>query len=67
MRVKVQVSIGVTHFVLERTHTELQHMESKWIASLRMFLAEIQASILLDEPQVPPLQSEGDRYLMDFI
>ena len=62
-----QLSIGVSYSILDRTETELPHMESKWMSSLRSFLSKVGASLVLDEPQIPELQREGDEYIMDLI
>lgn len=63
----LQVSAGVSYSILERTDTSLPHLESKWIASLRQFLASLDATIQLDHPHVPQLQRERDAYIMDLI
>ena len=63
----LQMSVGVSYSVLDITRTPLPHMESKWLASLRTFLATIQGSLLLDDPQIPPVQRDGDHHIMDLI
>ena len=63
----LQLSVGVSYSILDITHTVLPHMESKWLASLRTFLATIQGSLLLDDPQIPQVQRENDEYIMDLI
>jgi exonuclease III len=62
-----QFSAGVSFPILENTETALPHLESKWMASLRSFLASIGAGLQLDEPCVPPMQRANDRYIMDLI
>ena len=42
-------------------------MESKWLASLRQFLASIDSSFQLDKEYIPQLQREGDAHIMDLI
>ena len=63
----LQLSVGVSYSVLDDPHSLLPHMESKWIASLRSFLAQVKASIILDEPQVPEIQREHDAHIMDLV
>jgi exonuclease III len=63
----LQLSLGVSYPVLSQPSTPLPHMESKWIASMRSFLAEQKLSIQLDEPTVPAMQREQDSYIMDHI
>ena len=63
----IQLSVGTSFAVLERPEVSLPHLESKWIASLRTYLASIGASILLDDSGVPKAQREHDCHLMDII
>ena len=63
----IQLSLGVSFPMLERVHVSLPHLESKWFASLRRFLATIDATIQLDDPEIPPTQRENDEYIMDLI
>jgi hypothetical protein len=63
----VHLSVGMPYSILERTEEVLPHLESKWIRSLREFLASISVSLQLDDPCVPPTQREHDCYLMDMI
>ena len=63
----LQLSLGVSYPVLEQPTTELPHMESKWLASMRLFLSEHGLQIVLDSPQVPPLQRQNDEFIMDII
>jgi exonuclease III len=62
-----QLTAGVSYSIMERTEDPLPHLESKWLASIRTFLASISASLHLDDPGIPPLQREHDWYLMDMI
>ena len=62
-----QLSVGVSYPVLKHTQSNLPHMETKWITSLRNFLATIDVGILLDNPGIPPLQRQGDSFIMDHI
>ena len=63
-----QVTVGTSYPILETTRTGLPHLEVKWMASLRSFLASIDAGFLLDEPKVPAIQQrQGDSYIMDHI
>ena len=62
-----QQQVGTSAPILEDVHTPLPHLESKWIASLRLFLSTIDASIRLDKADVKPLQRAHDFYIMDVI
>ena len=62
-----QLSLGISYPFLSRVHENLPHCESKWLASMRTFLAVINATIEVDEPGIPPKQRHGDEYLMDMI
>jgi hypothetical protein len=42
-----------------------QHLESKWLVSLRSYLASIKAHLYVDSPGVPPIEREKDTYIMD--
>ena len=63
----IQVTVGVSYPILSEVHPPLPHLESKWIASVRLFLASINASIELDDPGTPPMQRQHDKYIMDMI
>lgn len=63
----IQLGVGISFSVLEKTDVSLPHLQSKWIASLCSFLMSIRASIQLDDPCVPALQRKHDCYLMDII
>jgi hypothetical protein len=62
-----QMTVGTSYSILHRVDTKLPNMEVKWLASLRTFLATISASLVLDDPGIPPLQRTFDRYIMDEI
>ena len=63
----IQLSHSVSYSLPDRVHVTLPHLESRWFASLRQFLATVDASIQLDDPEVSPIQREGDEYIMDII
>jgi hypothetical protein len=60
-------SVGISFSVLEDTSSNLPHLESKWIQSMRVFLSSIQATIQVDQPSIPSTQRQYDRHLMDVI
>eukprot|EP00980_Cylindrotheca_fusiformis_P027515 scaffold20799_cov73-Cylindrotheca_fusiformis.AAC.4 len=60
-----QLNAGVSIPILMIPSLRLAHFESKFIQSLRQYLATIDASIEVDTPFVPPCQRENDFYLMD--
>ena len=62
-----QMAVGTSYSILENTTTKLPHMEVKWIASLRNFLAYIKARLLLHISGVPTIQRQGDSFIMDHV
>ena len=63
----IQLAVGVSYPILSEVHPPLPHLESKWIASVRIFLSSINASIELDDSGIPQLQCMNDLYIMDQI
>jgi hypothetical protein len=63
----IQVSIGTGKFFLQDVLTPLPHSESKWFMSLQEYLATIKGSLEVNIPVMPPLQRQGDFYLMDSV
>ena len=61
------MTAGTSRSILTDVHTPMPHLESKWIASLRTYLAAINATIEVDDPGILPLQRENDSYIMDHI
>ena len=55
-----QQQAGVLFPILEDVHTRLPQLESKWVASLREFLASIDSSVHVDNPTIKPLQRAHD-------
>ncbi|KAI2495887.1 hypothetical protein MHU86_18628 [Fragilaria crotonensis] len=51
-----QQAVGTSTSILEDVNLLLPHLESKWIKSLRDFLASINASMHLDKPGIPVIQ-----------
>ncbi|KAI2510607.1 hypothetical protein MHU86_3718 [Fragilaria crotonensis] len=62
-----QAQVGVSFSILEHVQEPLPHLESKWIRSLRNFLASINAKLRLDTPYLPELQRLHDACIMDVI
>ena len=62
-----QDQVGVSYPILANTKTNLPHLESKWITSMRQFLSEHNMSIHVDEPELPELQRKFDIHIMDMI
>ena len=62
-----QQQAGVSFSILQDVTTDLPHLESKWIASLRKFLADIGMKFHLDETAIPKLQRQYDVHIMDVI
>ena len=61
-----QLNVGVSFPILEYTSLDLPHLESKWIASIRVYLASIRAGLQLDRSGLPALQRQGDSFIMDY-
>jgi hypothetical protein len=62
-----QLTAGTSWSILHDVSTALPQLESKWLSSLRTFLAKIQARLEIDAPGIPPIQREDDSHLMDKI
>ncbi|KAI2514379.1 hypothetical protein MHU86_272 [Fragilaria crotonensis] len=62
-----QYAAGISISILEDVTTPLPHLDSKWIASLRHYLANIRASIHVDSGIVPHLEREHDSFIMDWV
>jgi exonuclease III len=62
-----QLTAGTSWSILHNVKPALPQLESKWLASLRNFLATIQARLEVDAPGIPPIQREHDFHLMDKI
>ncbi len=62
-----QLAIGISSPILEKPGITLPQLESKWIGSLRSFLAHYDMAIHLDESMVPPVQRVHDAYIMDVV
>ncbi|KAI2500300.1 hypothetical protein MHU86_14180 [Fragilaria crotonensis] len=62
-----QLQVGTSYSLLERVHTSLPHLESKWILSLREFLASIDSQLQLDNASIPQTQRQHDTHIMDGI
>ncbi|KAI2497032.1 hypothetical protein MHU86_17458 [Fragilaria crotonensis] len=62
-----QAQVGVSFSFLDCVHDPFPHLESKWLRSLRSFLATINAKLRLDTPYLPELQRLHDFCIMDVI
>ena len=64
-----QMVAGVSFPLLERPKVPLPHFtsESKLIASIRNYLADVNATIELDKSYIPLLQREHDQHIMDAV
>ncbi|KAI2511571.1 hypothetical protein MHU86_2825 [Fragilaria crotonensis] len=62
-----QAQVGVSFSILENVHSALPQLESKWLSSLRLFLANIEAKLRLDETYLPALQRLHDFCIMDAV
>ena len=63
----IQLAVSVSYPILSEVKPPLPHLESKWISSVRRFLASINAAIELADPGIPPIQREHDQYIMELI
>ena len=62
-----QVQAGVSYSILTNVKSPLPHLESKWISSLRVFLAEHDMHLQIDKLFIPKIQRQYDVHLMDLI
>ena len=62
-----QTQIGTSTSFLRDVKTSLPHLESKWLASMRTFLASIDSFLELDDSYTVPLQRSSDAHIMDVI
>ena len=60
-------SVGTSRCIMEDVHTPLPHLESKWLASLRTYLATINAWIEVDRTGIAPLERCQDMFIMDAV
>jgi hypothetical protein len=59
--------VDVSFSILEQVHHPLPHLESKWLLSLRSFLAKLKAKLHLDKSYLPALQRLHDAFIMDVV
>ena len=62
-----QYSTGTSTPLLEDVYSTLPHLETRWLQSLRAYLAQIHANLQLDKTGVAPLERQGDEFIMDRI
>jgi exonuclease III len=62
-----QLAVGTSTSFLECTSIALPHLESKWLGSMRLFLAKMQGSLRLDAVYIQPRQRIHDEYIMDLV
>ena len=58
---------GVSYSILAFPDRTLPQLESIWIASMRQFLARINAAIIVDDFETPTLQRLHDFVIMDVV
>jgi hypothetical protein len=62
------MTAGTSISILQDETTKLPHLESKWKASLQLFLlSSVHATIEVHKPGISPIQREHDQHLMDLI
>jgi hypothetical protein len=60
----VQYQSGVGFPIFAHPATNIPYLESRWLPSLRRFLATIQGKLILDRTYIAPMQRENDEYIM---
>ena len=63
----LQAQAGVSFPILAFPSKTIPQLESKWIESMRSFLAKINATIIIDERMSPTLQRLHDFVIMDLV
>lgn len=64
----VQYCVVTSYSIFQDTGTSrLHHLEAKWIASLRDYLHEINATFDFHDDCVPPPQRQNDTYIMEHV
>ncbi len=61
----IQLHTGVGLSLLDNVTTVIPYMATRWLPSLRTFIASINSTIQLDRNYVPPIQRVHDEYIMD--
>jgi hypothetical protein len=62
-----QLNAGTSYSIFQQVQTALPHLESKWLNSMRDFMATINATMELDNTGVPLIRRQHDAYIMDLI
>jgi hypothetical protein len=62
-----QAHDGVSFSLLEDVQTPIVYSDSRWLHSLRGFLASIDGRLKLDQTFISTSQRQGDDYLMDIV
>ena len=62
-----QFNAGISAGIFDDVWTQLPHLESRLLASLRDYLRTIDARLELDTHFVPEKQRENDSYIMDHV
>jgi hypothetical protein len=60
--VQYQSGVGLPIFAYPELH--LPYLESRWLPSIRRFLAHIKGQLILDKTFIAPLQRDNDEYIM---
>lgn len=59
-----QFQTGLRSNLFEDTTASMNHLESKWLKSLRQHLCQIGGKMVFEHSIVPPMQRENDEHLM---
>jgi ribonuclease HI len=62
-----QYATGMGTPIFDHTTRHIPHLESKWIASLRVYLGKSQVSLTFEPLGIPQLERAHDGYLMEWI
>ena len=62
-----QLYAGIGINILESTSLPLDYVPARWLLSLRQFLHSIDATILIYQLPIYPLQRQNDGYIMDIV
>ena len=62
---RLQYTAGVSFHIFERPKAHLPHLEGTWLLHFRTLLANLDATMIVANTTIVPIQRENDEYIMD--